>query len=522
MKVGKHTLAMFFLLFLRVTSSQAQESAFEVLLPYTVDYMDALCAETADGHYLVSPAKSMILKLSRQGIVVDEMEYNIEPIDDGDTRICALLTVPGDPAHHIVVADSYLYSPYPNATVSNKLHIIRIDDNLSFDPDEVVVVDLSEEVKNYAKRFNARFFLDEDGSVCWASNAQKWDDSHCLLFVRVTQEGGVTIHFDSQFSDYGFLQVCDLAPKNGHYDMMLGYIEGYQAHLSYCEVSHEFEAGTPFHFATGSQYTTLLQYDNLADSLFTAFWHDYDNCAPIWVNDSVFLLPSEVDGGTHFSKNVDYGTAIWKMDSDFNILKYVFLDVNHDPANHLLKRLIARNPLVINNEKVYFCYTTYSGYESDPARQVAICKLDTDLNLEWKRWYGGAQEYHTITDFMPTNDGGCFLVGQGALKAFDWTKAEGYVLKITADGYCGSEENGETALRPYSLFPNPVEDQLHMEYSPDVTPRLAELYDVLGRLVGTQNNNLESVNMRDLPAGTYTLRIVMEDGTTYSDKVVKQ
>ena len=67
-----------------------------------------------------------------------------------------------------------------------------------------------------------------------------------------------------------------------------------------------------------------------------------------------------------------------------------------------------------------------------------------------------------------------------------------------------------------------MDKQLHMEFSPDVTPRQVELYDLQGRLVGIQNYSFESVEMGQLPLGTYTLRIIMENGTCYSDKVVKQ
>ena len=61
-----------------------------------------------------------------------------------------------------------------------------------------------------------------------------------------------------------------------------------------------------------------------------------------------------------------------------------------------------------------------------------------------------------------------------------------------------------------------------MEFSPDVTPRQVELYDIQGRLVGIQNNGFESVEMGQLPSGFYTMRIIMEDGANYSEKVVKQ
>jgi hypothetical protein len=49
-----------------------------------------------------------------------------------------------------------------------------------------------------------------------------------------------------------------------------------------------------------------------------------------------------------------------------------------------------------------------------------------------------------------------------------------------------------------------------------------ELYDLQGRLVRTQRSGLERIDMSRLPAGTYMMRVTMEDGNSYSDKVVKE
>ena len=96
-------------------------------------------------------------------------------------------------------------------------------------------------------------------------------------------------------------------------------------------------------------------------------------------------------------------------------------------------------------------------------------------------------------------------------------------LLLNHDGTDGvNEDNSEAMARPYTFYPNPVNDQLRMEFSPDVQPAQVELYDLQGRLVHTQRNNLERIDMSQLPAGTNTMRIIMEDGKGYSDKVVKQ
>jgi len=74
----------------------------------------------------------------------------------------------------------------------------------------------------------------------------------------------------------------------------------------------------------------------------------------------------------------------------------------------------------------------------------------------------------------------------------------------------------------YVLYPNPTQGHLHMQFSTDVQPAQIELYDLQGRLVRTQSKAFESIDMSQLPAGTYTMRVIMEDGKAYSDKVVKE
>ena len=74
----------------------------------------------------------------------------------------------------------------------------------------------------------------------------------------------------------------------------------------------------------------------------------------------------------------------------------------------------------------------------------------------------------------------------------------------------------------FKVFPNPAQDQLRLQYSPDVQPTRVELYDLQGRLVRSQGNAFETFDLGQLPAGTYTLRVTMDDGQVFSDKVVKE
>ena len=83
------------------------------------------------------------------------------------------------------------------------------------------------------------------------------------------------------------------------------------------------------------------------------------------------------------------------------------------------------------------------------------------------------------------------------------------------------EEQG-IIVRPYAYWPNPAQDELHLQFSPDITPTQIELYDLQGRMVRSQRNGLESLNLQGLSSGTYTMRVTLENGKVFSDKIIKE
>jgi hypothetical protein len=493
-----------------------QESAFEVLLDYDMNSAVTFCKETADGHFLVVPGKCMVLKLSAEGEVVDEMTYELEGVgnDSVSTYFCGWIDIPDNPTHHIAIAESY--NEYTQ--ISNVFHIVRFDDDLNYDPDEVIVVDLSEEVKTFWVRKPPRFLLDEDGNVCLAAHAVKWDGSDCLLLARISPNGDKTVVLEDRFNNRQFIVNDFCVRDSDNYGMVIGIYRFSPAYenkrgITYFNVSRDFAVDSVFCFATGNTATTPLLY-NQTDSIIQSYYFSMDGNVMSWISDSVFLFPTIVVGVMGASTN--FGAAIWKLDERFDLLGQVFFDVYNGKKIELIDTW---NPIVVQSDEIYFCYTTYRGSVSGPM-QTIICKLDTDLNLRWKRWYGGANEFHYVHCMEPTSDGGCLLTGDGHPNPSHYNDPYPYVLKITSDGYCSISEN-QTLLKPYDCYPNPVEDILQVEYSPDVNPKAVELYDLQGRLISTQHNNFKNIGMENLPAGTYTLRIIMKGGENFTEKVVK-
>ena len=171
---------------------------------------------------------------------------------------------------------------------------------------------------------------------------------------------------------------------------------------------------------------------------------------------------------------------------------------------------------------VYFLYWE-NGY---PNESILVVKMDTDLNVEWKRML----KTDNIQLFQPLQYPILYQDEQGEEKGIAWignghntvTQKYGIVyFYLNHDGTVGVNENGMD-VRPYAFYPNPAKEQLHFEFSPDVQPKQIELYDLQGRLVCTQSNTFEAIDMSQLPTGTYMLRVTLEDGKMFSDKVIKK
>ena len=158
---------------------------------------------------------------------------------------------------------------------------------------------------------------------------------------------------------------------------------------------------------------------------------------------------------------------------------------------------------------IYLAYGDLSGLN-----RFSVVLLDTDLNVLWQQYYLNLDDWDYMYR-MKVLETGVAMVG------YDPTGTKVFALLVNND-YDGLDEQSGIVVRPYAFWPNPAKDMLHLEYSPDVTPKKIDLYDLQGRLVRSQATGLEGVSMEGLAAGTYTLRVTLEGGKTFSDKVVKE
>ncbi len=218
-----------------------------------------------------------------------------------------------------------------------------------------------------------------------------------------------------------------------------------------------------------------------------------------------------------YSPNPEYGVILMKYDSDFNLLKtrripvLPFIDSWNFPSL----------PIGLQRSADGNLFLAYYSHDLE-YRRVSVVKLDPDLNIIWQRFCLDPGFNRNYARMIVLDNNAVAVMGINQIMNSDYTLHHTEVFYVIVnDDYDGIEKQ-DIVFRPYTFYPNPVKDLLRMEFSPDVQPVQIELYDLQGRLVGTQRNGLGNVDMSRLPFGTYMMRVTLEDGKTFVDKVVKE
>ena len=142
--------------------------------------------------------------------------------------------------------------------------------------------------------------------------------------------------------------------------------------------------------------------------------------------------------------------------------------------------------------------------------------MDSDLNVIWER-YCLESGYLWDSEMLILKDNKVAIVG---VNVVNYSSCDAFYIVVN-DDYDGLQEQ-DNLVRPYMFYPNPAQDQLRLNYSPDVEPAQIELYDLQGRLVRKQSQGLDNIDLQGLAPGQYVMKVTLTDGTAYSDKVVKE
>ena len=247
------------------------------------------------------------------------------------------------------------------------------------------------------------------------------------------------------------------------------------------------------------QYGELPEFNNV-------FFSGLDGDHFESLDDSTYIIMTGYNRGAH-----ERGVQVTKRNKVTHE-NYKTVYFRHDPTNYSVDYIIG-----IRRSSDDYLYLAYF------CDGITVIKMDMGLNVIWQRCChsstqnGYGYRPRVTTESMQALENGGLSIG-GWYNNWDWSGV--FVLTLSAEGTGTSET--ETFIRPYLFYPNPAQDQLHLQYSPDVKPVQIELYDLQGRLVLTQRKGLESVDLQGLIAGQYLMKVTLENVKVFTDKIMKE
>ena len=372
----------------------------------------------------------------------------------------------------------------------------------------------------YRQFIMSRSVLTSEDDFLYATSLDHQNGYH-RLYMRIALDGTLT-KFHEETGDCGEGIMINAIFEFPEGNRLGEYRNSYLVPGYISLRSRLFGFNDDFTFYTLHEYGSILQ--TLGDTVHSITTNAAANGTVLAFNDSILLFSDRVfedwhNGVTGTTYETDRSTLFFLSDMEGNIKNYLVIG----SKNNSTEVPIAFNAIDIdkNGQGIYHgCYSRDSVISSPFPNRLVITKTDDTLGVIWEKSYSYPSRFLQATYLFATNDGGCIVTGG----AYDDASShyDIFVLKINTDGTVGTDEILVQDIRPYTYYPNPIQDELHLQFSPDVTPIQIELYDLQGRLVRSQRNGLESINLEGLASGTYTMRITLEGGKVFSDKVIKE
>ena len=426
----------------------------------------------------------MFYKVTLDGRLVDSMFMEIENVN----LRTLLVRDPQDP-------DNYLYAYFDLTQDSVLLRMVYFDRDFNISSSREVLFDYTVNA-----RFTYDYFMDPHGDII-ASFSSMIDSIVVVSFNRIAFDG--TLKYSREVPEI----------RNFSYLQSWHSWVYRQSPLQYSYWGSEI--GSDLHDRPPIRCYVIDSLFNVTDEHCYYLYDDWpfrhgwqEHIIPL--GEEHYLLSTRYSRYDHSNLTHHYYALLAKFDREHEMV-----------ASGLYGEstifMMTPNPVctaTLGDTLVYYAFMTMR--EPDFSELSLLC-FDGNLNLNWERHY-------TYQDGMYWGVPMCVLEnGDVAIGSFRYGANPGSVSVVVV------KNNGTTAtpemepfVRPYTFYPNPIRDALCLRFSPDVQPAKFELYDLQGRLVCTQSNTFEAIDMSQLPTGTYMLRVTLEDGKVFSDKVIKK
>ena len=483
--------------------SFAQEGFFKVYVDNEMSFHPSAAVEAADGGFITAVyddnGKGELVKMSADGAIVNRVaidlaahpSFNIATIDKiyrDHTGLDAYLAV-----GFIMSWEREIARPF----------VIRFDEDLNISFRKVIK--LPDEYTCYISK---SWLLTRDGNFLCASTVPE----NKMFYFEVTPEGEVVkVASESIMDPYLAIGTLFEFPENGQYGhYRVNRIPG-GGHPSF------FNLDENLHSELVRQYE-FIPVDTINNYVYSLHIEPIAHATAVLLDENTFLFSDKTREDKLLPNQVgweDWSTLLFKTNLEGDIQSFHVVgswnDTIETPAA-LQSFDIVRNA---TETAIYSCSNRWIGASYDVS-SLSVTKMEESLDEVWYKTFSHPNYALQSSYVLATSDGGCLVVGEAIRSG----RSHLFALKLNSEGTVGTDE---IIVRDGMIFyPNPVKDRLHLKCPTASQPQSVQLYDMQGRLVRSQGKGLESINMEGLPAGIYTMRVMLEGGKVYSDKVVKE
>ena len=219
------------------------------------------------------------------------------------------------------------------------------------------------------------------------------------------------------------------------------------------------------------------------------------------------------------------GLMVVKINSDNEIVS-TFLWGENAVDGYPRSSLVNKN-LVVTENGVYVVWTLKKIVDSGNGSKTSliVTRFDIDLTLSWEEYTldvfnGGLFGNYGLTSL---SNGGVALSGWLTVDNSGYYESKD-IYAVVFDNYLSTDELSSSE-KPFLCYPNPAKDIVSISFAENSTCQEVNIYSLDGRLVETCHGaslQQTTVNVENLNAGVYILKIRMADGSVFAERIVKE
>jgi hypothetical protein len=274
-------------------------------------------------------------------------------------------------------------------------------------------------------------------------------------------------------------------------------------------------------FGHGTYPNTVPSYDELVkfDSNFnfisvdSVAWKLRGQHTFKWLTDSTYLLTGNKNFAFTYYTNIDIGVVILNCEDE--LLDAASFGKSVDTVDYAG---VKDNLDFVTKDNIFYGGTSNFIVNQWPWQTddswIYLINLDSNLNVNWQRYYGGDAFYH-LYGLLATQDGGCFMYACRYDENTQFQEYDIYILKVDSNGLLSSVNDiPNIATNELFIYPNPASIRITVQF-PGVSHldhKELLIYNSLGikvkhMVIPSSTDRLE-MDLENLSSGLYYISLI--------------